>query len=218
MKLRVLVIDDDDKIRSLLKEYLEMNDFEVKVLEDASSAGSDDISNVDVIVLDAMMPKSDGFAFLQKIRDEGCKVKVIMLTAKADIEDKLRGFESGADDYLPKPFDPRELLYRVQSIANRSHKKVSLGNSIFYPDTGKLVKGDVQEILSDSDVSILKLLIKNVNETVTREELINAQYACVGERSIDVQINRLRKKIEEDPKKPKCICTVRHIGYKLVSD
>lgn len=217
----VLIVDDDDRIRYLLKEYLVQNNYSVMPFSIPTDISSEDLGKADVMILDVVMFDQNGFSYLSSLRRENIGIPVILLTAKSDIEDKVHGLEMGADDYLTKPFDPRELLFRIRNVLRRkSQHNIRLGKLELNINRQILRKMDSQEevLLTSSEFKILDILAENLGKTVAREDIVNSLYAFIGERSIDVQINRLRKKIEPDPKNPKYLKTVRHIGYMLVSD
>lgn len=219
MLANIFIVDDDDRIRVLLKEYLETNGYSIKTYASTAELPLQDAKTADLIVLDVMMKGLDGFSYLDNLRSSGCDTKVLLLTAKADIDDKVKGLAIGANDYIIKPFDPRELLYRIRNALGKLYSKLRLGQQILDIEKGKLLKDDGQEsLLSSSELDILRILAKHVNNTVAREEIVKSLYATIGERSIDVQINRLRKKIEPDPNNPKYLRTIRHIGYKITPD
>lgn len=217
----LLVVDDDTRIRSLLKRYLAENGFRVSIAANASEAraklrGLD----FDLIVLDIMMPGETGVELTQSLRRER-DVPILMLTALTETDNRIEGLEAGADDYLPKPFDPRELILRINNILRRgnTHQQPKLEQVVFGPYSfqiarRELKKGGESLKLTDREQEILCIFAQRVGETIPRHELVGED-ANVGERTIDVQINRLRRKIEKDPANPTWLQTVRGIGYRL---
>lgn len=217
----LLVVDDDTRIRSLLKRYLAENGFRVSIAANASEAraklrGLD----FDLIVLDIMMPGETGVELTQSLRQER-DVPILMLTALTETDNRIQGLEAGADDYLPKPFDPRELILRINNILRRgnAHQQPKLEQVVFGPYSfqiarRELKKGGESLKLTDREQEILCIFAQRVGETIPRHELVGED-ANVGERTIDVQINRLRRKIEKDPANPTWLQTVRGIGYRL---
>jgi len=175
----------------------------------------------DLIVLDVMMPRENGFDFARRIR-AGDPVPILMLTARSDTGDRIRGLEIGADDYLTKPFEPRELLLRISNILRRRAPRpdaeqaapdlVRFGEFLYLPDRGELRRGEEGVRLTEREREILSILAAERGDTVSRERLSEAG----NERTIDVQINRLRRKIEQDPANPLHLQTVRGVGYRLV--
>ena len=220
----LLVVDDDRRIRVLLSRFLKDNGYRVTTAANASEARTAMAGLVfDLIVLDVMMPGETGISFASSVR-KSSQVPILMLTARAEAEDRVRGLETGADDYLAKPFEARELLLRVASILRRAApppvaaRPVSLvrfGDFLFNLERQELSRGEEVIRLTDRERDILVLLAGAPGETVTREALGGASTA-ENERTIDVQINRLRRKIELDPANPRHLHTVRGAGYRLV--
>jgi two-component system phosphate regulon response regulator OmpR len=217
----ILVVDDDDRIRNLLGQFLKDKGFFVSLSPDASDAWSKLNEYVfDLIIVDVMMPGETGVEFTANFRKKN-DAPVLMLTAMGEVEDRIAGLESGADDYLPKPFDPRELLLRVNSILQRtkkSHDNSMVFNEVMFDlDKNRLhdSKGDI--IITSNESKLLKVLSINKGKAVSREELAKL-CGGINERSVDVQITRLRNKIEKEPKKPRYLKTVRGEGYVLYSD
>ena len=215
----ILVVDDDDGIRSLIKQFLNENNFLVTTANSAEDAEKKVlIIKFDLIVLDIMMTGKSGLDF---IRDNKSKVDmpIILLTAKGEVADRIEGLEIGADDYLPKPFEPKELLLRIKNILNKTKKndqKRIIEFDNIKIDLNKLlvVKNENQFKINNTEKIILEKMINNPGKTFSREDigkLINLD----KERSIDVIITRLRKKIETDPKNPKYLQTLRGAGYVL---
>ncbi|MDC0864400.1 response regulator transcription factor [Rickettsiaceae bacterium] len=219
-KPHILIVDDDNRILKLLKKFLSQNDFLVSTSKSSSEA-LELLANFtyDLIILDVMMPEVTGLEFATKIKDSGSAMPIVMLTALSEPEDRVRGLESGANDYMTKPFEPRELLLRINNLINshNSYKKqqqlVRLGNNSYNTETKELSKNDEIIKLSSSEENLLDVLIKLDNEVITREEL--SKKMGINPRSIDVQITRLRGKIEPDPKTPQILKTVRNKGYVL---
>ena len=220
----VLVVDDDRRLRSLLSRYLSENGFRVSNAKDAMDARNKLKSlEFDILVVDVMMPGETGLQFTQSIRDD-LDVPVLMLTALADTNARIEGLEAGADDYLPKPFEPRELLLRLNGILKRTAKpvepaieKVRFGDYVFDVIRRELSVNGEHVHLTDREREILTTFAANPGGTVARHELLDSE-SVAGERKIDVQINRLRRKIEKDPANPKWLQTVRGIGYRLSTD
>jgi two-component system, OmpR family, phosphate regulon response regulator OmpR len=218
-KPHILIIDDDVRIRSLLQKFLIDSNFLATVAKDGLEA-FEMIENCkfDMIILDVMMPKLNGFEFLTKLRIKS-DVPVLMLTAKDGVDDRIRGLEIGADDYLAKPFEPRELLLRIEKILSRLLSNdqamvVKFGYNMFYPTTGKLYRNNQSIAITTSEANLLKILCSNINNTISREDISEA-CGGVNERTIDVQIIRLRSKIENDAKNPIYLRTIRGHGYGL---
>ncbi|GGC80359.1 response regulator [Chelatococcus reniformis] len=222
----VLVVDDDRRLRDLLARFLGDNGYRVTVAADAAEADTK-LSNVmfDVLVLDVMMPGENGFDFAVRLRRDK-EVPILMLTARTEPADRVQGLETGVEDYLSKPFEPRELLLRLGNILRRSAERtatpadveqVRFGPFLFRLDRGELRKdGDILR-LTDREREILVILSARRGDNVPRDVLAG-QGAAANERTVDVQINRLRRKIEVDPANPAYLQTVRGIGYRLLID
>ena len=219
----ILVVDDDDRIRELLKRFLSREGNRVTAASDAESArrlmGT---MAFDMAILDVMMPGEDGLSLLSGIRDGVSReTPVLLLTARGEASDRIEGLKRGADDYLAKPFEPEELSLRCAAILRRSHKEtppeeVEMSGLVFNAARGELKSGDDRVRLTDAELQLLTALAARAGEPVSREEL--AQITSAGmERSVDVQVTRLRRKIEPNPKEPIHIQTVRGIGYRLMS-
>ena len=215
----ILIVDDDDRIRILVKQYLQDNNYLVTTAKDAFDAKNKiDLIKFDLIVLDIMMPKKSGLEFTGELKKEN-KVPIILLTAKGEIDERVEGLERGADDYLGKPFEPKELLLRIKNILAKTIKKkktekLKIGLSIL--DLNKLIieKKDKSYKINNTEKIILEKMINSPGQIFSRDEigkLINID----KERSIDVIITRLRKKIEMDSKNPKYLQTIRGTGYVL---
>ena len=214
----ILVVDDDDGIRKLVKQYLSQNNFLVSTANSAEDAEKKiELFKFDLIVLDVMMPGQSGIEFISENKNK-IQTPIILLTAKGEPADRIQGLEIGADDYLPKPFEPKELTLRIESILNRiekKHKKFVEFSSVKI-DLEKLyiIKDKEEYKINNAEQIILQRMINSPGIILSRDEiskLINVD----KERSIDVIITRLRKKIENDPKNPKYLQTVRGEGYVL---
>ena len=221
----LLIVDDDARLRGLLAEYLGKEGFAVTVAKDAADARRKLTMFIfDLIVLDVMMPGETGTAFAGALRAGGDTTPVLMLTAMGEPEDRIAGLEAGADDYLVKPFEPRELVLRVQSILRRratpatasSSPSIAFGAFLFRPQGAALEKDGEPVYLTTAEGALLTRLASNPGVAVSRAELADALPGdAENERSVDVQITRLRKKIEVEPARPRYIQTVRGAGYML---
>ncbi|TNE57982.1 MAG: response regulator [Alphaproteobacteria bacterium] len=220
----ILVVDDDRRIRSLLKKYLMDNGFRITVAADAGEARAFlEGLTFDLIVLDIMMPGESGLELTTSLR-EISEVPILLLTARGTTENRIEGLETGADDYLMKPFEPRELVLRVRSILRRSQepildkpKDIPLGECRFNVERGELWRGDKQIKLTSAEQTLLHVFAASPGETFSRSDLAE-KTGVAQERSIDVQVTRLRRKIETDPKMPLYLQTVRSVGYVLIPD
>ena len=220
-KKHILVVDDDERIRTLLKEFLENHNFLVSTADNAVKAKKIfDIIKFDLIVLDVMMPVKDGLELTKEIKANNSKIPIILLTAKGEVEDRISGLEIGADDYLGKPFEPRELILRIKNILNKFNNLENLKNVLKIGDSlvdfsKMFIKKDSKEIkISLAEKNILSLMSRNPGKVFTRDEI--SKVAKISqERSIDVIITRLRKKIENSAKNPKYLQTIRGQGYVL---
>jgi two-component system phosphate regulon response regulator OmpR len=222
----ILVVDDDVRLRALLSRYLVENGFRVTGAEHAADA-RDKLRSIapDLIVLDVMMPGESGLALAEALRGEACStVPILMLTARGAPEDRIAGFEAGVDDYLPKPFDPRELVLRIRAMLRRAAPAmaeqgvgpVRLGAAEFDPSRGELLTAEGPVRLTGGEAALLAALARKPNEVLSREEIAAALGMDeTGERAIDVQVTRLRRKIENDPREPRFLHTVRGRGYVL---
>ncbi len=217
----ILVVDDDDRIRNLVSRYLNEHGFLSFTAADAQEAK--DIMTVgafDALVLDVMMPGQDGRALTRELRKK-TDVPVLLLTAMGEVEDRIGGLQSGADDYLTKPFDPRELVLRLESLLRRrpqqktEGKKYKIGQWLYDPDVPQLENGAEVVRLTDVEVNLMRALTRRAGVILSREELAAQSGMDAGERTIDVQVTRLRKKLEEDSKMPRYLQTVRGKGYML---
>ena len=215
----ILVVDDDDGIRSLVKKYLNENDYLVTTANSAEDASEKiKILKFDLIILDIMMPGKNGLEFIEDHKKD-LDTPIILLTAKGEANERVQGLEIGADDYLPKPFEPKELTLRIQNILNKT-KKYDLKKVIKFEnikiDLNKqlIFKKDIEFKINNTEKVILEKMINNPGKTFAREQ-IGKLIDLDKERSIDVIITRLRKKIELDPKNPKFLQTIRGAGYVL---
>lgn len=224
LQAHVLVVDDDRRIRTLLQKFLVENGFRVTAAGSAEEA-RDYLRGLafDILVLDIMMPGEDGLSLTRSLR-ELSDVPILLLTARTETEDRIEGLEAGADDYLPKPFEPRELVLRISSILKRAHQplpeikeEVKMGPCRYTLDRGELWREEKIIKLTTAEGTLLRFFAENPKQTFSRLDL--CERTGVGqERSIDVQITRLRRKIEADPKMPIYLQTVRGVGYTLVPD
>jgi two-component system phosphate regulon response regulator OmpR len=221
----LLVIDDDSRLRTLLRKFLQENGFRVTLAADGAEARAR-LSGLafDLIVLDRMMPGETGVDLARSIRLSS-NVPILMLTAMSEAEDRISGLQSGVDDYLPKPFEPRELLLRVQSILRRSGpaertqgpQDISFGDFSFDLRKGELMRGDEVVPLTTGEAALLRVFAKAPGVTISRADLTRETGSAEG-RAVDVQVTRLRRKIEPDPKTPRYLQTVWGEGYVLWPD
>jgi two-component system phosphate regulon response regulator OmpR len=220
----LLIVDDDTRIRTLLQRYLSDAGYRVTAAKDAAEARHLMASlDFDFIVLDVMMPGEDGFSLTKAIREKS-NVPILLLTARGESGDRIEGLERGADDYLPKPFEPRELLLRIATILRRAgapaeqvKQIIQLGTCRFDPERGELTRDGKPVKLTSAELQLMRVLAANPGQTFTRTDL-SVRMGEVLERTVDVQITRLRRKIENDPKLPLYLQTVRGIGYVLMPD
>ncbi len=226
----ILAVDDDARIRALLQKFLARNGFLVTPARDARHARALlEGLEFDLIVLDVMMPGEDGVSLTASLR-ETVTTPILLLTARGDAEDRIRGLEAGADDYLPKPFEPRELLLRINAILRRVPKPVpkaapprslQLGEVRYDMTRGELWRGRDMIRLTATEAMLMRLFAARAHEPVTRQQLVEdlgGGIAEAQERAVDVQITRLRRKIETDPRTPRYLQTVRGSGYMLAPD
>ena len=219
----ILVIDDDTRLRNLLARFLDENSFFASVAKDTLEAKKLMAEFLfDLLIVDVMMPNQDGIDFTANFRKES-KIPVIMLTAKGTFDDRIKGLESGADDYLAKPFEPKELLLRINNILrrvlgnnNEQERICHFGDFSFNFSNSRLKKDSQYIHLTEGEAKILAILCKEQSVVISREK-IRAMCGDIDERSIDVQITRLRKKIEANPKQPTYLQTIRNHGYILYS-
>ena len=230
----LLIVDDDQRIRALLAQFLLRNGFLVSTARDAAHArrllaGLE----FDLIVLDVMMPGEDGISLARAIRDM-MKTPIMLLTAKGETEDRIKGLEAGADDYLAKPFEPRELLLRINAILRRmpevaetamTPKVLHLGHIRYDIERGEMWQGDQPVRLTATEAQLMRIFATTLGHPISRQKLVEdlgrggaAQGGQAQERAVDVQITRLRRKIETDPKQPRYLQTVRGAGYMLATD
>ena len=218
-KAHILIVDDDDRIRELVKEYLNENNYLVTTANSAEEAkGKINIVKFDIIVLDIMMPGQSGLDFTIENKKK-INTPIILLTAKGEASERIEGLETGADDYLSKPFEPKELILRIKNILDKTKVKkqrrvVNFSNINIDLNKLLIIKNNKEFKINETEKIILEKMINSPGETFSREDigsLINIE----KERSIDVIITRLRKKIENDPKNPKFLQTVRGTGYVL---
>lgn len=217
----ILIVDDDTRIRELLSRYLTEQGFRVSTAADAAEARRKlEGIDFDLLVIDVMMPGESGLSLTKHLRDAR-NVPILMLTALSESHDRIEGLEAGADDYLPKPFNPRELVLRINNILKRGGQPPApkIEQIVFGPFTFVIAKRELKKAgevirLTDREREIMVLFAERAGETIPRHELVGNDIE-VGERTIDVQINRLRRKIEDDPANPVWLQTVRGIGYRL---
>lgn len=234
----VLVVDDDDRLRDLLTRYLGENGFNVSAARDAATARASLAGlQFDLIVLDVLMPGEKGVDLARSLRESGSKVPILLLTALSETEDRIAGLEAGVDDYLAKPFEPRELVLRIEAILRRygelpepensgssdaSDNMASFGAFRFDMTRMILQRGDEHIYLTTAEQALLVALVKRRGQTTSREQLQGMISGNAidpsASRSIDVQVTRLRRKFEEDPKQPRYLQTVRGQGYVLYTD
>ncbi len=218
----ILVVDDDSRLRRLLKKYLSENGFYVS--ETANTVEATQALSLfcfNILIMDVMMPGQNGQEFTKELRSKNVQTPILMLTAMGDTDNRISGLEAGADDYLGKPFEPKELLLRINNILKRQSKiqtnqNILFGECSYSPQKGILTKNGSPVFLTNTEQDLLKILVQKIGNIVSREEL-GTLLETDNLRTVDVQITRLRKKIETDIKKPFCIQTVRGQGYMLVS-
>jgi len=221
----LLVVDDDERLRALLQRYLSTNGYRVSAAAGAAEARQL-LANMefDLLVLDVMMPGESGLDFAHDLR-RSSQVPILMLTARGDPADRIAGLERGADDYLPKPFEPRELLLRINALLRRvqapapaaAAQPLRMGTALFDPEGGRLTKSGKPVKLTGAEAALLQLFAAHAGRPFSRADLCK-RLGVALERSIDVQVTRLRRKIEDDPKLPLYLQTVRGVGYMLVPD
>jgi two-component system phosphate regulon response regulator OmpR len=218
----VLVVDDDARLRALLQRYLADNGFRVSTADNAADARAKMRSVMpDLLVLDVMMPGETGLSLTESLRTEKSGMPVLLLTARGAPEDRIAGFEAGADDYLGKPFDPYELVLRIRALLRRTtppamEVPLQLGALSFDVQRGELTGPEGVVRLTNGDSALLALLARTPNEVLSREAIAQALGMDeAGERAIDVQVTRLRRKIEADPREPRFLHTMRGRGYVL---
>ena len=219
----LLVVDDDDRIRTLLKEFLSRHGFRVTAAAHADAAKRMlQLLDFDLLILDVMMPGEDGFSLSKWVRANST-VPILILTARGESTDRITGLSLGADDYLAQPFEPQELLLRIEAILRRTGvksalpKSVAMGPFVFDLERAELSKGGSPIRLTEAESQLLKYLAERANVPVDRMDLAKDSVDTTG-RAVDVQVTRLRRKIEQDPKNPRYLQTVRGKGYMLAPD
>jgi two-component system phosphate regulon response regulator OmpR len=231
---KILVVDDDLRLRQLLERYLHEQGFAVKTVDGAATMDKALSRELyDLIVLDLMMPGEDGLSVCRRLRGEKNEVPIVMLTAKGDEVDRIVGLELGADDYLPKPFSPRELVARIHAVLRRrvappppgtpgeADATVEFGDVTVNLGTRELTRAGTATALTTGEFALLKVLVEHPHKPLSRDklmELARGREYDVFDRSIDVQVSRLRKLVEEDPAKPRYLQTVWGFGYVFVPD
>ncbi|SHL49523.1 two-component system, OmpR family, phosphate regulon response regulator OmpR [Roseovarius litoreus] len=226
----LLIVDDDERIRGLLRKFLARHGFLVSVARDAAHARRVLAGlEFDLIVMDVMMPGEDGVALTRSLRTS-LQTPILLLTARGETEDRIAGLEAGADDYLPKPFEPKELLLRINAILRRMPdpepetvmpKVLQMGQVRFDIERSELMRGTDPIRLTATEVQLMRIFSEHLRQPVTRAKLVEDLGRDRGqaqERAVDVQITRLRRKIESDPKQPRYLQTVRGEGYMLAPD
>ena len=226
----LLVVDDDARIRSLLQRFLRRSGHRVTVARDAAQARRILAGlEFDLLIVDVMMPGEDGVSLTRALRPT-LATPIIMLTARGDTDDRITGLESGADDYLAKPFEPRELLLRIEAVLRRvamaptapePPRTLALGDALYDLARGELWRGGDLVRLTAGEAGLMRALAREANAAVSRERLMSELGGVDGpsnERAVDVQITRLRRKIEVDPRQPRYLQTVRGEGYMLTPD
>ena len=231
MDPHLLIVDDDERIRSLLQQFLIQNNYLVSTAEDAEQARTLlSAIEFDLIILDVMMPGQDGISFTAELRKLQNKTPILLLTARGETEDRIKGLEAGADDYLPKPFEPKELLLRINAILRRMPdlkedqmmpKTLSFGNLSYDVARNELWEGANQIRLTTTESQLMKIFTSALGEPISRADLVTSlgrDISSAQDRAIDVQITRLRRKIEVNPSQPRYLQTVRGAGYMLLFD
>jgi two-component system phosphate regulon response regulator OmpR len=231
MNPHLLIVDDDERIRSLLQQFLVQSDYLVSTAENAEQAIKLlSAIEFDLIILDVMMPGQDGISFTAKLRNLKNNTPILLLTARGETEDRIKGLEAGADDYLPKPFEPKELLLRINAILRRMAdlkeeqivpKTLNFGNLKYDVARNELWEGKNQIRLTTTESQLMKIFTSALGEPISRANLVTSLGKAVSlaqDRAIDVQITRLRRKIEVNPSKPRYLQTVRGAGYMLLFD
>ncbi|MEL0033152.1 MAG: response regulator [Paracoccaceae bacterium] len=231
MDPHLLIVDDDERIRSLLQQFLVQSDYLVSTAEDAEKARTLlSAIEFDLIILDVMMPGQDGISFTAELRTLQNNTPILLLTARGETEDRIKGLEAGADDYLPKPFEPKELLLRINAILRRMPdlkedqimpKTLSLGHLKYDVARNELWEGETQIRLTTTESQLMKIFTSALGEPISRVDLVTSlgrDVSSAQDRAIDVQITRLRRKIEVNPGQPRYLQTVRGAGYMLLFD
>ena len=218
-KLHILVVDDDDRIRSLLREYLNENNFIVSTAENSEEAKKKlGYLKFDIVILDVMMPGQSGYELTEEVK-KNIKVPIILLTAKGEVENRIKGLELGADDYISKPFEPKELLLRIKNIIKNTNKlnldkNYSVGQAKIDLNKMYINLRNSSKKINNTEKKVLIEMLSNPGKTYSRDE-IGKISGITQERSIDVMITRLRQKLEINPKNPKYLQTIRGSGYVL---
>ncbi|MEI6228302.1 MAG: two-component system response regulator OmpR [Methylophilaceae bacterium] len=230
---KILVVDDDVRLRELLQRYLTEQGFNVKVVADSKEM--DDAlatETIDLMVLDLMLPGEDGLSICRRIRGSGTMLPIVMLTARGDDVDRIIGLEMGADDYLPKPFNPRELLARINAVLRRHERlqpsapaitsdNITIGEFVFNTSTRSLSRGVASIPITSGEFALLKVFVDHPRQPLSRDRLMQlarGRELDVFDRSIDVQVSRLRKLIEPDPAHPRYLQTMWGFGYVFIPD
>ncbi len=219
----ILAVDDDDRLRELLKRFLTREGHDVTTAKDAASARKLMATmSFDLVILDVMMPGEDGLSLLKSVREKKQDTPVILLTARGLPAERIEGLKIGADDYLPKPFEPEELVLRIASILKRAVpespvEEIKLSGMVFHVPKGELRKDGRIVRLTESETQLLSILAQRAGAAISRHDLAMLTAAGV-ERSVDVQVTRLRRKIERDPREPVHLQTVRGVGYRLTGE
>ncbi|MGE5546289.1 MAG: response regulator [Solirubrobacterales bacterium] len=224
-KPHILVVDDDTRLRGLLRKYLADNGYIVTTAEDAPDARAKLAALAfDLIVLDVMMPGEDGLSLTRDLRRSN-PVPILLLTAMGEVDDRIKGFESGADDYLTKPFEPRELLLRITSILRRVPRpeaeaatELCMGAFVWNVARQELTRDGIPVHLTTAECQLMAILAEVPGQAVSRDDLAGRTGNAANPRAIDVQMTRLRRKIEDDPRLPRWLQTVRGMGYMLRPD
>ena len=229
---KILMVDDDVRMRELLQRYLTEQGFDIKTVADAKEMDvALAIDGVDLLVLDLMLPGEDGLAICRRLRANNVSTPVIMLTARGDEVDRIIGLEMGADDYLPKPFNPRELLARINAVLRRHEhspeaentgkETFSFGDFVFDPSTRSLSKNGMQITITSGEFALLKVFTEHPRQPLSRDRLMQlarGRELDVFDRSIDVQVSRLRRIVEPDPAHPRYLQTMWGFGYVFIPD
>ena len=231
MDPHLLIVDDDERIRSLLQQFLIQSNYLVSTAEDAEQARKLlSAIEFDLIILDVMMPGQDGISFTAELRKLQNNAPILLLTARGETEDRIKGLEAGADDYLPKPFEPKELLLRINAILRRMPdlkedqlipKNLNFGDLNYDVSRNELWKGENQIRLTTTESQLMKIFTSVLGEPISRTDLVASlgkDVSSAQDRAIDVQITRLRRKIEVNPSQPRYLQTVRGAGYMLLFD
>ncbi|MGZ8257781.1 MAG: osmolarity response regulator transcription factor OmpR [Methylotenera sp.] len=230
---KILVVDDDVRLRELLQRYLTEQGFTVKVVADGKEMDALLAAEpIDLLVLDLMLPGEDGLSICRRIRGSGTMLPIIMLTARGDEVDRIIGLEMGADDYLPKPFNPRELLARINAVLRRherlqpsapapSSDSITIGDFVFNTASRSLSRNGVPITITSGEFALLKVFVDHPRQPLSRDRLMQlarGRELDVFDRSIDVQVSRLRKLVEPDPSHPRYLQTMWGFGYVFIPD